>query len=334
MEEGPLFEFTSPAGDVSQSPRPLAASVVVHGLALLLLFALRFSSSVSSLPSTPQRVTLLAPVAAFPVRLPKAPTLQPHHERPQPPVAARLDLPAAPVVPPPVQAPPKIETIKPAPPVIVQTEIHRIEIPREPVAVPVVKSSGFTDTKSVAPVPAPKAVIRESGFQSADGSPTGPARGSLSAVGSFDTAHSAEGAPRSRNAIAQSTFSDATAFSGGVRGGPVTRGTFGDTTVDQLAAHKQTAAAVHFTPVEILSKPKPAYTAEARAKNIEGEVLIEMRFSASGEARVLHIVRGLGNGLDETAAAAARGIRFRPATRDGGAVDSAALVHIVFQLAQ
>jgi TonB family protein len=87
------------------------------------------------------------------------------------------------------------------------------------------------------------------------------------------------------------------------------------------------------TPVEIISKPRPAYTDEARAKRIEGEVLLEMQFSATGEARVLRIVRGLGHGLDETALAAANGIKFRPATRDGAAVDSAAIVHIVFQLA-
>ena len=58
-----------------------------------------------------------------------------------------------------------------------------------------------------------------------------------------------------------------------------------------------------------------------------------MQFSASGEARVVRVVRGLGHGLDETALEAARGIHFRPATRDGEAVDSAAIVHIVFQLA-
>jgi hypothetical protein len=62
-------------------------------------------------------------------------------------------------------------------------------------------------------------------------------------------------------------------------------------------------------------------------------VLLDVQFNISGDARVLRMVRGLGHGLDETAVAAAQGIRFRPATRDGAAVDSTALVHIVFQLA-
>ena len=66
---------------------------------------------------------------------------------------------------------------------------------------------------------------------------------------------------------------------------------------------------------------------------IEGEVLMEVAFEASGALRVQRIVRGLGHGLDENALAAALEIRFRPARRDGSPVDSTATVHIVFQLA-
>ena len=109
---------------------------------------------------------------------------------------------------------------------------------------------------------------------------------------------------------------------------------FGDTTVERnIAAPAKQSSAPRFTPVEILSKPKPLYTAEARAKGIEGEVVLELEFGASGVARVLRLVRGLGHGLDENAAIAARGIRFHPATRDGMIVDSSALVRIVFELA-
>ncbi len=85
--------------------------------------------------------------------------------------------------------------------------------------------------------------------------------------------------------------------------------------------------------VEILSKPRPAYTEEARRQRIEGEVLLEILFAASGQVRVLGTVRGLGYGLDENAVAAAEAIRFRPAERAGIATDSTAIVHIVFQLA-
>ena len=86
-------------------------------------------------------------------------------------------------------------------------------------------------------------------------------------------------------------------------------------------------------PVEILFKPKPAYTDEARSKKIEGEVLLQVVFSASGEVRVERVVQGLGYGLDESAESAARQIRFRPAQQEGQPVDSNAIVHITFEMA-
>ena len=64
------------------------------------------------------------------------------------------------------------------------------------------------------------------------------------------------------------------------------------------------------TPVEILDKPRPAYTEEARRLGIEGEVQLDVVFGASGAVSVRRVVHGLGHGLDETAIAAARCIRF------------------------
>lgn len=88
------------------------------------------------------------------------------------------------------------------------------------------------------------------------------------------------------------------------------------------------------TPLEILSKPTPAYTDEARALKIEGEVLLDVNFSATGEVHVLRVVRGLGHGLDESATRAAQGMRFKAARSAGGRpVDFRTTVHIVFRLA-
>jgi TonB family protein len=86
-------------------------------------------------------------------------------------------------------------------------------------------------------------------------------------------------------------------------------------------------------PAEVISKPTPAYTPEARNLRVEGEVVLEVIFEASGKLRVLRVVRSLGHGLDEAAVRAAEQIRFKPAKRDGQDSDSTALVHIVFQLA-
>ena len=99
----------------------------------------------------------------------------------------------------------------------------------------------------------------------------------------------------------------------------------------------QSRAAAHgcrkIIPAEILSKPVPIYTDEARAKRIEGEVLLEVVLEASGKMHVLRVVRGLGHGLDDAAVRAAEQIRFKPALRDGQPSDSTAVLHIIFQLA-
>jgi TonB family protein len=84
--------------------------------------------------------------------------------------------------------------------------------------------------------------------------------------------------------------------------------------------------------VLLLSKPTPIYTSEARQKKIEGDVELDVEFTATGRVQVLRIVQGLGYGLDEAAVAAAEQIRFSPAQRDGQAVDSHGRLRIVFRL--
>jgi TonB family protein len=85
-------------------------------------------------------------------------------------------------------------------------------------------------------------------------------------------------------------------------------------------------------PVEIVFKPTPEYTDEARSARIEGTVSLELEFTVTGEVRVLRIVRGLGHGLDAAAERAALRIRFKPALSDGRPVSSRATVHITFRL--
>jgi len=85
--------------------------------------------------------------------------------------------------------------------------------------------------------------------------------------------------------------------------------------------------------VEITYKPNPVYTNEARQLRLEGEVLLEVMFGANGQLHVNRLVRGLGHGLDEAAIDAANKMRFKPALRNGQAVDSTAIVHVKFQLA-
>jgi TonB family protein len=111
---------------------------------------------------------------------------------------------------------------------------------------------------------------------------------------------------------------------------------FGDADVPAPPTVQARAAAPapqKIVPAEILSKPVPIYTEEARTKRIEGEVLLEVVFEATGKIHVLKVVRGLGHGLDDAAIRAAEQIHFKPALKDGQPSDSTALVHIIFQLA-
>lgn len=87
------------------------------------------------------------------------------------------------------------------------------------------------------------------------------------------------------------------------------------------------------SPVEIEFKPTPEYSAEARAEGIEGDVLLEVEFSAAGVVRVLRVIKGLGYGLDTLAVRAAEEVRFTPAVRNGQPVDTRAVVTIMFRLA-
>jgi len=117
------------------------------------------------------------------------------------------------------------------------------------------------------------------------------------------------------------------------RGNVQTSG-FGTQEVAQNTPHVQRMdSGPASTGVEIVDKPLPVYTQEARNLKLEGEVLLEVSFGANGQLHVNRVVKGLGHGLDEAAIAAANKMRFKPATRNGQAVDSTAIVHVVFQLA-
>jgi TonB family protein len=116
--------------------------------------------------------------------------------------------------------------------------------------------------------------------------------------------------------------------------GEVKSGGFASATAEpEPSKPKATETVAAVQSVVILEKPNPVYTAEARKLGLEGEVLVDVNFTASGEVQVVRVVKGLGHGLDEAATAAARQIRFKPALQNGKPVNFPATVHISFQLA-
>ncbi|MFZ0590395.1 MAG: energy transducer TonB [Bryobacteraceae bacterium] len=166
-----------------------------------------------------------------------------------------------------------------------------------------------------------RGVVRTTSFGTAEGAGSGPG-GNGVGIGHGTVRTAGFGSPEGGNGNGT-----------GNRSGSVKTGGFGDnSTAVQAEAVKRQAAAPATTPVEIISKPKPVYTQEARDLHLEGEVSLEVVFSASGAVQVVRVVRGLGHGLDQAAQQAAGQIRFRPGTRDGVPVDTRATIHIVFEL--
>jgi len=187
-----------------------------------------------------------------------------------------------------------------------------------------VQTGGFGDPNGV---PAKASQTRAVNIAQAGGfdMPAGPGYGNGSG-----------GAHGARGVVASTGFGGGVA-TGNARTsstGTVRDAGFGDVPAPPTVQSRPAApAAAKIVPAEILSKPVPIYTEEARAKRIEGEVLLEVVLEASGRLRVLKVVRGLGHGLDDAAVRAAEQIQFKPALKDGQPSDSTAVLHIIFQLA-
>jgi TonB family protein len=192
--------------------------------------------------------------------------------------------------------------------------------------------------------------VQTGGFGDPNGVPAnaqGNNRPNLAAAGSFDlpagegNGNGEGGRSGARAAIASAGFGNGVAVAGvGGHGRNAGQGSIqstgfatataapsDDSRLIKAANHQVTSA-----PVSIQSKPTPQYTSEARQLRVEGEVLLNVVFTAEGQIRILKVLHGLGHGLDESAQRAVQGLRFSPAMRDGHPVDSTVTLHIVFQL--
>src|SRR6185369_16879763 len=83
---------------------------------------------------------------------------------------------------------------------------------------------------------------------------------------------------------------------------------------------------------QILGRPTPGYTDEARRNQIEGSVKVSVLLKADGIVSEVRVTRGLGYGLDEKAIEAARQLRFVPGQKDGHAVSVRLFVEFKFSL--
>ena len=275
---------------------------------------------------------------------PKAPKIAPE---PVPPPAPKVMAPHALIAPKPrVLVPHEQEAVAPKlDPVLTAAKfdvpLAQPEKPREPV------KTGMLNTGSDAQPTLKAAVekVQTGGFGDPQGfaAPTTAQHGNVARVGSFDLpsgpgyGNGSGGTNGARGVVASSGFGNGIAVppAANANRGSVRSGGFGAVTAapEAKAAPKQAESAPAIQPVVILGKPDPVYTDEARRLRIEGEVLVEVIFRASGQVQTVRVVKGLGHGLDEAALRAAEQIRFKPALQQGQAVDFPAVAHIVFQLA-
>jgi TonB family protein len=255
-------------------------------------------------------------------------------------------------------APPKLEAPKPKPrqveaelpkvndtfqPLKLEVATNQPARPREPVKTGMM-TGGSSATPTIPNKPIDK--VQTGGFGDPDGlkGPSDPNK--RANVGHFgDPAlppgpgygNGTGGANGARGVVASTGFGNGVAIppAGGARKGTVQAGGFANTNDQVVEAPKKRADATpDVEPVVILAKPRPVYSAEALKLNLEGEVLLDVIFPASGgEVHINRIVKGLGHGLDEAAVRAAEQIKFKPALSNGHPVDFPAVIHIVFQTA-
>jgi TonB family protein len=305
--------------DAPSSTRPrgrstacLWISVVLHAIVVVVLIVapIRASEEPSTRPAR-SRMVFILPATQL-VKLPSPPLVAPRLPAPPPRRPMREVVKAE--VPKPVPVAPVVaKAIVPAPAPIVAAATPTLERPIEKPVIQRPPETGLFERTNGVRTSQATAAVTTGGFGSAAAAPRDGANGPGVTTGGFSS-----GAPAPRR--------DAN--------GP---GEVQIAGFDQRASAPAASSVAALTkpvdhPVEIVFKPTPEYTDAARSARIEGTVSLELEFTASGDVRVLRVVRGLGHGLDEAAQRSALRIRFKPAQSDGRPVDSRATIHITFRL--
>jgi TonB family protein len=289
-------------------------------------------------PPPVPKVRLIPPPPVLKVEPPKIKI-----EAPKPieaPKVAEVKIPAPPV-PKIAPAPPKAVTPPPQPKVgtfnsPAPTAVANNIAPAAP------KTGGFGDPVGVKPNPDANrqpTVAAVGAFASAPGPDAGAGaarRGTVQGV-SFGSgvANGVAGGRDTRGTVASAGFSSGVVGGTGKPGGTgkVAQSGFAGTGYGQAAPKQVAQTEALATPIVVISKPRANYTPEARQLHIEGDVAMQVKFTANGQVQVLQILNGLGHGLDEQAKVVAEGIRFKPATKDGHAIDEVTVIRVTFQLA-
>ena len=319
-------------------------SLVAHvvGLVLLTQIVVRAPQEFKKV-STAESVTLIAPAPYHPPSHAVPPL--PQIKAPEPKVLAELRPPKIMPLPKPELQPTIAKAVLPPAVATASLPAPAAVVPKQ---APHVQSTPFAGGNSAKPtVKLPAREVQTGGFGDPNGVPgTGKkdAKVTIASLGAFDLpagggyGNGSGGTRGVQGTVASAGFGNGVASPGNGnghgRGGTVMQAGFADASAGTSAPRRSEPAKAQLTPVEITSKPRPVYTEEARQMHLQGEVLLDVMFTAGGQVRVLRVVKGLGHGLDEAALRAAEQIHFKPALREGQPFDSNAVVHIVFELAE
>jgi len=337
---------------VERSWKTQVTSVVIHVLVVGAAFLITVPVVEQLQHPTSEHVTLVAPYIPHPHLTIEPPRLRHLAKLTVPPPAPVIQPPVtvAKIIPPPIV--PKVPEVKPQP--RPEPRIEAEVKPAPPAPKPEIQTAkampapkpiivgGFGDPRGVqnseTPKPQPVLIAHVGAFDSPTGAGQSGGGGHLdsgavkqSGFGNAGVANGTTGGTGKVLSVQTGNFGDSAAATRGTSGTVRSSG-FGDTVAAAPQRKVAVAAVSAFTPVEILFKPRPSYSAEAREMHLEGQVSMEVVFQASGAVKVVRIIKGLGHGLDEAAQQAALQVRFKPATRAGTPVDTNATISITFEI--
>ena len=83
---------------------------------------------------------------------------------------------------------------------------------------------------------------------------------------------------------------------------------------------------------QVIFQVEPEFSEEARKAKTAGNVLVNLWVGTDGKPSHVHVIRGVGMGLDEKAVAAVEQYRFRPAMENGKPVAVQLNVEVDFRI--
>jgi TonB family protein len=316
--------------------RALAVGYTFLVLALLALINLRLLFP-DRIELRQYRVTQLIPLPALKPEEPEPAKVEPEKPKPLPPE------PVVVVEQPKLVVPPEVKKIPPPPveaPKVVMNQFAAPDLKIVAARPKLVHTGDFANNEPPPTVKPAVQSVQTGGFGDPDGLKGEGKPGAklfTTQTGSFDMPlgpGQGNGKGGAKGAVGSADFGNGISTASNGAHGSVSTGGFGSEQLVHTGPKiAQLDSGPATTPVEITFKPNPVYTDEARALRLEGEVLLEVLFSADGTLHVNRVVRGLGHGLDEAAVSAANKMRFKPALRMGQPVDSTSIVHVSFQMA-